>query len=239
VTWAGIATAANRYRRFPIFSSPSALLGQIGQRAPVLLVVGFFGTIAGGQYALAERLCGLPVTLVAGAVGQVYIAESALLARENPAGLPGLFRRTTLNLAKIAILPAIAVAIGAPLFFGLVFGERWTVAGQFVAILVPMFFVAFVATATGDVLYVLERQGLHLVREILRFGFLAGSIVLASVLGLPALGAVAVLSAAGSIAYILYAIISWRAIATYRPRHGPTSSGEGLGPGIAEPPQTA
>ena len=235
VTRAGIAAAANRYRRFPIFSSPSALLGQIGQRAPVLLVVGFFGTIAGGQYALAERLCGLPVTLVAGAVGQVYIAESALLARENPAGLAGLFRRTTLSLAKLAILPALAVAIGAPLLFGLVFGDRWTVAGQFVAVLVPMFYVAFVATATGDVLYVLERQGLHLVREILRFGFLAGSIVLASALGLPALGAVAVLSASGSLAYVLYGIISWRAIATYQPRHGPTASGDGLGPGVPEP----
>ncbi len=209
----------------------------MGQRAPVLLVVALFGTIAGGQYALAERLCYLPVTLVAGAVGQVYIAESALLARENPDGLAGLFRRTTLSLAKIAILPALAVAIGAPLFFGLVFGDRWTVAGQFVAILVPMFYVAFVATATGDVLYVLERQGLHLIREILRFGFLAGSIALAWALGLSALGAVAMLSASGAIAYVLYGIISWRAIATYQPRHGPKSSGEGLGPGFAEPSQ--
>lgn len=221
VTWRGMATVANRYRRFPIFSSGSALLGTVGLRAPLLLLVAFFGTVAGGQYALAERLCYLPVTLVAGAVGQVYIAESARLAREQPADLAGLFVRTTRSLAKIAIIPAILVAIAAPIFAGLVFGERWTVAGQFVAVLVPMFYVAFVATATGDVLYVLERQGLHLVREILRLGFLGGSILLAYALGLSALGAVAVLSLAGSIAYILYGIISWRAIVTYRPAEHP------------------
>jgi O-antigen/teichoic acid export membrane protein len=243
VTWRGMATVANRYRRFPIFSSGSALLGSVGLRAPLLLIVAFFGTAAGGQYALAERLCYLPVTLVAGAVGQVYIAESARLARERPEELGALFRRTTFSLAKIAIGPAILVAIAAPLFAGLVFGDRWTIAGQFVAVLVPLFYVAFIATATGDVLYVLERQGLHLIREILRFGFLAGSILLARVLGLEPLGAVAVLSAAGSIAYVLYAVISWHAIGTYKPRHGPAAGpGSGPGPGLgptAEPTEVA
>lgn len=231
VTLRGMATVANRYRRFPIFSSGSALIGTIGLRAPLLLLVAFFGTVAGGQYALAERLCYLPITLVAGAVGQVYIAESARLARERPADLAGLFARTTRSLAKIAIIPAILIAIAAPIFAGFVFGDRWTVAGQFVAVLTPMFYVAFIATATGDVLYVLERQGLHLVREVLRLGFLGGSILVSYLLHLEALQAVAVLSAAGSIAYVLYGVISWRAIVTYVPREHPAASA-GPEPGV-------
>jgi len=222
VTWRGMAAVADRYRRFPIFSSGSALLGSVGLRAPLLLLIAFFGTTAGGQYALAERLCYLPVTLVAGAVGQVYIAESARLARDRPEGLGELFRRTTLSLAKIAIGPAILIAIAAPLFAGLVLGDRWATAGQYVAILVPMFYVAFIATATGDILYVLEQQRLHLLREILRLSFLAGSIVVAYAVGLQPVAAVALLSASGSLAYVLYALISWRAIGTYDPaRHGP------------------
>jgi O-antigen/teichoic acid export membrane protein len=234
ITWAGMAAAANRYRRFPIFSSGSALLGSFGIRAPFLLLVALFGTVVGGQYALAERLCYLPLTLVAGAVGQVYIAESARLAREQPGDLAGLFVRTTRTLAMVAIVPAILIAILAPLLAGLVFGARWTEAGMFVAILVPMFYVAFVATSTGDILYVLERQGLHLVREVLRLGFLGGSVLIAAAIHLSPEGAVAVLSAAGSLTYLLYVVISWRAIVTYRPRPRPESSGR-RGPDRDEP----
>ena len=80
---AGIVSAANRYRRFPIFSSGSALLGSVGLRAPLLLLVAFYGTNIGGQYALAERLLYLPLTLVAGGVGHVFIAQGARLARED------------------------------------------------------------------------------------------------------------------------------------------------------------
>jgi O-antigen/teichoic acid export membrane protein len=171
---------------------------------------------------------------VAGAVGQVYIAESARLAREQPGDLAGLFVRTTRTLAMVAIVPAILIAILAPLLAGLVFGARWTEAGMFVAILVPMFYVAFVATSTGDILYVLERQGLHLVREVLRLGFLGGSVLIAAAIHLSPEGAVAVLSAAGSLTYLLYVVISWRAIVTYRPRPRPESSGR-RGPDRDEP----
>jgi O-antigen/teichoic acid export membrane protein len=221
VTWAGIRAAAARYRRFPIFSSWSALLGQLGLRAPFLLLVAFYGTEVGGQYALAERLCYLPLTLVAGSVGQVFIGEGARLAREDPGELRHLFRRTTWSLARVAIAPAFLVAIAAPFLTGIVFGQRWQEAGLYVAVLVPMFYVAFVITSTGDVLYVLERQGLHLVREILRISLLGGTVLVAGLIHLPPLGAVAALNIAGCVTYVLYGLISWRAIGKYRPHAHP------------------
>jgi len=217
ITWAGIQAAAVRYRRFPIFSSWSALLAQLGIRAPLLLLVAFYGTAVGGQYALAERLCLLPLNLVAASVGQVFIAEGAHLAREQPDELRSLFRRTTWNLARVGIGPAIIIAVAAPFLTGPVFGQEWQEAGLYVAIMVPMFYLSFVFTSTGDILYVVERQGLHLVREILRITLLGGSVLVAGVIGLAPLGVVAALSAAGCVMYLLYGVISWRAIATYRP----------------------
>jgi O-antigen/teichoic acid export membrane protein len=216
ISRAGMLFVANRYRRFPIFSSGSALLANLGVRAPFLLLVAYFGTEIGGQYALAERVLYLPLTLVAGSVGQVFIAEGAVLARERPDELMRLFRRTTLSLALAAIGPAVAIAVAVPSLAGLVFGERWGAAGLLVAVLVPMFYVAFVMTSTGDVLYIVERQALHLVREILRFALLSGSLLLAAALHLSPLGAVGMLSAAGCLTYLLYGLISWYAIAHHR-----------------------
>ena len=112
--------------------------------------------------------------------------------------------RTTWTLARIGIGPAIIVAITVPFLVPLVFGQGWQQAGLFVAIMVPMYFFVFVLTSTGDILYVVERQGLQLVREILRVTLLGGSVLVAGVMHLPPVGAVAALSTLGSLMYLLY-----------------------------------
>jgi len=224
VSRAGILVAARRYRRFPIFSSPSALLTTLGVQAPVILLVALYGTQVGGHYALADRIFSLPLQLVAGAVSQVFVAESARLAREKPEELRRLFGGTTRSLARAGLVPAILLAVVAPILVGPVFGGDWRETGVFVAILTPMYYLTFVATATGDVLSVLERQDLHLGRELLRFCLLGGPILIASAAHLPPIGAIAVLSAAGSLNYGLYALFSWRAILTYNPHLQPLSA---------------
>jgi len=221
ISRAGIGAVARRYRRFPLLSSPSALLNALANQVPLLTMVAFYGAQAGGHFALADRVSSIPLILVAGAVGQVYLAEAARNAHEEPRLIRGLFLRTTRTLFRTALGPAILIAILAPLFAGLVFGVDWAETGLFVTILAPMYFVAFVFTATGNTVYVLERLDLQLVREALRVGLLGGAVPLAAVLGLDQIGAVALLSAAGCLTYLLYGLISWRAIGAAPVRHPP------------------
>ena len=86
-------------------SAPSALLNTLAMQLPLLLLVAFYGTDAGGHYALADRLCSVPLTLVAAAVGQVYVADAARLAHERPRALRAGFIRTTASLARLAPPP--------------------------------------------------------------------------------------------------------------------------------------
>jgi O-antigen/teichoic acid export membrane protein len=199
VTRAGVGAAARRYRRFPIYSTPSALLTTVSLQIPLLLLVAVYGTGTGGQFALAARVCAIPLTLVADAVGQVFVSEAAGLVRSQSTGLRSLFLRTTSTLARAAAGPAVLAMLLAPFLTGIVFGKAWSEAGLFIAVLVPAYFLAFVIGATGDLLYVLERQDLHLAREVLRFVLVGGSVPLAAWLGLPALQAVVLLSAANVI----------------------------------------
>lgn len=215
VTWVGVKFAAGRYRRFPIFSSGSALLNSVGEQAPLLLLVGIFGTTVGGQYALAQRVSALPVSLVAAAVAQVFVAETARLAREEPSALRGMFGRTTRTLALIAIGPFALLALLAPILAGVVFGDAWRDAGFFVAILVPMFYLQLLTSPTGGTLDVLERQDLHLVREILRLVFVGGAAILAAVADVSPLVAVGLFSLAGCLTYTTYGLASWRAITSH------------------------
>jgi O-antigen/teichoic acid export membrane protein len=125
--------------------------------------------------------------------------------------------------------------VAAPFLTGLVFGEVWREAGYYVAILVPMFAITFVATATGNVLYIVERQGLHLVREIVRLGLLAGSVILAAALHLQPLGTIAFISVAGCATYLLYGLLSWRAVRAFRPARRPMMAHPETDSHVADP----
>jgi O-antigen/teichoic acid export membrane protein len=213
VTADGMRVAAQRYRRFPIFAAPSALVFALGVRAPVILLVPLYGAETGGQYFLAERLLYLPLVLVASSVGHVFNAEGAAHARSgDAAALKTLFVNTTWSLAKVGFLPAVALAAAAPFATGFIFGSAWDEAGLFMALLMPMFYLAFVVTTTGQVLFLLERQPLQLIRELVRLGLLAAPVLTAALLDLPAIAAVAALSVGGCVSYAVYWIISWRAV---------------------------
>jgi len=204
--------AARRYRRFPLLSAPSVLLNNIGVEASLLLIVALYGTAVGGELSLALRMIALPVTLVSAALAQVYFAEAARLKRDHPTELRRLFWRLTRVVAIGSAVPFLAAAIIAPVAFGPVFGPEWVDAGYYVAILAPMYFLAFTVRPTAATVDILERQDLSLVREISRLVFIAAAILTAIGLGLGPVGAIAALSAAGCATYLLFGFLSWRAI---------------------------
>jgi len=216
----GIWTAATRFRRFPIFSAPSVALNIVGLEIPLIWMVAHYGADTGGQFALAQRVVALPVSVLAAAVGQVFFAEAARLNPERPAELRPLFIRTTRTLVLTAIGPFALGAIASLFLFGIIFGQAWSDAGLYVAILAPMYFLQFVTWPTGGTLDVLERQDLHLLREIGRLAFVGGAVVAATALDLSATAAVVAMSVAGCVTNILYGYISWRAIGGHRTRPG-------------------
>lgn len=228
VTRAGLAASARRYRRFPLLSAPSNLINTLTLQLPLLMIVAIFGAAVGGQFVLAQRIIALPAALVAQSVGQAFLAESAVVARTRPDDLRPLFRRTTRALALTALPPVALVAVTAPFVFPFVFGAEWSDAGLYASLLAPMYYLQFVANPTSHILDVLERQDLFLAREVLRLVVLG--LVLAAIvgLGLNPLVAVAAVSAAGSLAYGVSALLAWRAVVTHT--RGVRPAGSPIGP---------
>jgi hypothetical protein len=210
-----MVVVARRYRRFPLLTLPASVLNMIGLQAPLLLIVALFGASVGGQFALATRVMAAPLALLSNAIGKPYFAEAARLAHQDPAGLRGLFLSTTRSLALISIVPIILAAVLSPILFGLVFGEEWSEAGWFAAILAPMYFLQLLTNPTHGTLTVLERQDLHLQRELGRMVIIGGAVVVAWALSLEARYAVFLVMLAGVATYTWYGWTSWRAIVAH------------------------
>ncbi len=157
-----IKDAAFRYRRFPLISSWSALLNSGGLQLPSLLLLAFFGAATAGWFGLAQRVMGIPISLIGYSVSQVYLGEASRLRNENPEAMRQLFLRTATRLFIFVGVPMMIGGGIAPWAFGFIFGEQWRASGWFIVALLPMFLGQVVAMPLSQSLNILERQDLQL-----------------------------------------------------------------------------
>jgi O-antigen/teichoic acid export membrane protein len=221
-----LLAVARRYRRFPVYSGPSALLDVINLQVPTLTFLSLFGPTTTGMLLLANRVATVPNGLTVAAVGPVFVAESARQAR-HPVALAALLDRTARRLLLMGSVPAAILMIGGPALFPLVFGDEWAQAGVLAAIFAPMYLAQMVTAPLSGILSVLERQDLHLAKELVNF-LLAGLVVAAAWAGdwtaVPtaiALSAVGTLSAVGYFLAMRYAVGAVRRSAETPPEAAP------------------
>jgi len=201
ISWAGLQEASKRYVQFPLLSSPSALLNAAGLNVPTLVLTTFYGAEIVGWFALAQRIVGIPATLIGQAVSQVYLSEAARLSREDPRSLYQLFLKTTGKLLLLGALPAVVLSIGSPWLFASIFGSPWRTTGQYMQLLAPMFLVQFAAVPVSTTAIVLERQDLQLAWDAGRFLVVVGSMVYVASRKLPAADTIIAYSGAMLLAY--------------------------------------
>lgn len=218
VTWQGMRAAASRYRRFPIFQSWGVLLNTIGTQIPPVLFAAFYGLDEAGLFGLSYRIVGIPLTLIGGAVAQVYLREAAIEARTPSGRLPSLFSATARKLLLVGLGPALILVAAGPAVFGFVFGDAWTEAGTYARIMGVMLLAQFVVAPLSQTLNVLERQDWQLAWDASRLVLVLGALVWASETGRSPATAVAAFSAAMLLAYVALFFVSRRAIAR-GPRH--------------------
>jgi O-antigen/teichoic acid export membrane protein len=192
---APIATVARRYRRFPLLTTWAGLLTIGSLQLPSLLFASGFGAAAAGLYALSYKVLLLPTMLVAQAVGQVFLARAAPLARE-PERLRDLTERTALVLLALGLPLFGAVGLGGPRLFAVTLGTQWEPAGRYAQYLAPWFVLWLVSTPLSGLFNIREWQGWSLAFSALEFALRLGALIVGSRRGSPIL-AVALLSASG------------------------------------------
>ena len=204
--------AARRYRKFPLVSSWAALLMAVTSALPPFLVSSLHGPEVAGWYGMTLRVIGIPSSLVGGAVALVYFGRGANAAATCPAE----FRRMFFSMSrKVALTGAVVfapVVAASPWVLPVLLGERWRPVGIYLAILAPMYYAALVSSPFDATLVIAERQGLFLVREIVRATLIFVFFILSRSLKLSPLASVSALSAAGTLGYVVYYFVSRYAV---------------------------
>lgn len=196
--------ALKRYKKFPLIESNSALLNTISWQLPAFLLATFFSPVVVGYYSLGFVMLQLPMSLIGGAIAQVFYQRASEADRDgNLAALAENVFHVLLTLSMFSML--LLAVVGKDLFL-VVFGEAWGEAGVYAQILSIWGIFWFISSPLSTIIAVREKLTLGLNITILNFITRLVSLVIGGVMG-NVLVAITLFSVSGIFTYGIACII--------------------------------
>jgi len=156
---------AKRYKDFPKFSMWAILANTLSTHLTNILISTFFSVTTLGFYSLAQRLLGMPSSLIGGSIGQVFFQEATKEKHATGKAIK-TFNSTVKKLLIIGIPSFGILFFIVEDLFAFVFGEEWRIAGVYAQIVIPLFFVRFVVATVSNINNIFELQKVALIWQI-------------------------------------------------------------------------
>lgn len=159
---------AKQYYDFPLYRAPEAFLSATTQGLPVLMLTAFFGPASAGFYSIGRTVLSIPVRFIGKSIGDVFYPRIAEAANNNE-NVTKIITKATMTLAGIGIIPFGLVILFGPFLFSFVFGNEWSIAGEYARWIALWSFTNFINRPSVISLPVLNSQGFHLIYTIITF----------------------------------------------------------------------
>jgi O-antigen/teichoic acid export membrane protein len=153
-----------QYDRFPKFSTLEAVSNAAQGYLPLIMIAALVSGQEAGYLGLAMYAVQAPMSLLGGAVSQVYLSHAAHEHREQRLGTftTGVFGQ----LLRIGVGPIIFAGFVASDAFAIIFGQDWRRAGELVVWMTPWFVLQFLSFPLSMALPVTRSQRTSLVLQL-------------------------------------------------------------------------
>lgn len=196
-------------RGYPTVILPATIFNMLGQHLPVLLVGAQYGVGAAGFLAIAQRMCGTPLSLISQAIGQIYIAEAPRMVEHYP----DQFKKTLAVLIRKMLIAGVIflalIVIAAPYVTSKVFGESWRDAGVLMQILGIVFVLDFVVTPISLTLTFAKKYASQLSWDMARVVLIALTFSSGAIYDLTLFETMGILAFALSFSSVFYIGLIW------------------------------
>ncbi len=156
ITPGTVLKTAGRFRRFPQFTLPGAMLNAIDVNAAPLLFAHFFGATVTGYFALGNRLVSVPFMLIASSAQKVFYPAAA--AAKHRGTLASETAETYLHLLRLVLPVVLVMTACAPELFTVLMGARWREAGVYMQWLSLRACFTMIVFPLTPLIFVLDRQ---------------------------------------------------------------------------------
>lgn len=157
---ANIWALCRKYSSYPKYMMPLGLVNMAGQQLPAIFFAVFFSASVAGYFAIAQRLIGLPMSLIGKAIGDVFFGEFARLARTSSEHGAALFMGMLKRLAIIAVPVAVVPFFIPRELYEFILGAQWGMVKQTVDILSVSYAVQILVSPLAQTMIILKRERL-------------------------------------------------------------------------------
>lgn len=161
-----IVALAKRYKNFPKFSMWAILANTLSYHLTNILISILYSISTLGFYSLVQRVLGMPSSLVGGSISQVFFQEASKEKQKTGVAIY-TFNATIKKLIMIAVPSFSILFFFVEDLFAIVFSEEWRIAGEYAKIVLPFFFIKFIASGISVVLPLFEKQKVEIIWQLL------------------------------------------------------------------------
>lgn len=206
-SWSALRPLVSRYREFAKYSAPGAIIDSLSAQVVAPLLAAQFGLAVAGQYGLVMRLVILPVTLVGGAVADVFHQRLSQWARTKPQAVVRLFLSVAGALLVAGVILALAILIIGDGIWVAVLGEEWRSAGDYAVAIAPRAAVLMVVSPISRTVLVFGGQKFKLWFNVFNVALVIAAMELAKRLDWSALKTITAISWAQAGAGLVYLVL--------------------------------
>ncbi|WDZ96604.1 oligosaccharide flippase family protein [Herbaspirillum sp. WKF16] len=157
-----------RYRQYPLFSAPAALLDTATQSVVVFMLSRFYSSDTLGYYSQSHRLLIIPLALIGASVAQAFFQHASEQRRQKQPLLT-LLNQTSLKLLIYSIPCFVLFVLLAPFMFELVLGKGWSTAGEYGRVVAVAYLVRLAVSPVSSVFLVVERVRVGALWQLIYF----------------------------------------------------------------------
>ena len=180
ITWQAMVEGIKKFKKFPLYTTWTALISIFAQQITTLLLAVFFTNAVTGFYALGNRIIRLPITMVANVISQVFFQRAAQAKHEG--NISSLVENTFERLIVYGLFPMLLLSIAGKDLFILILGQPWAEAGVYSQILSIWTFFVFITTPCIHLANIYDKQEVNLAVNAVLFVTRLGSLVVGGVL---------------------------------------------------------
>lgn len=159
-----------KYINFPKYTMPEAFTFAISRQLINILISALYSIVTLGFYSLSQRVVGLPLTIISNSVRQVFF-QIATEEKNKTGNIVSTFNSTVKKLTFLGLPFFIIIFFTAESLFSFVFGEKWAIAGVYVQLLIPLYFIRFVVDSLLSTVYIFHKQKMSLYWQLSLFIF--------------------------------------------------------------------
>jgi len=146
-----------KYKQFPIYNAPHALLDVLQINFVIFLITLFYNSTTLGFYALSVKIIRAPISLIGSSISNVLYQKLNKDYLEGKSIL-NFTKRLTIILFVSSLPFFVLIFLYSESLFSFLFGEEWAVSGKITSILVPWVLFNFISNPISIIPNIIKKQ---------------------------------------------------------------------------------